>query len=146
MIPPSPYRTIDTLKISRKYFGLLSHKQDDIGEFIGTGRKIKVDKQLWLDCIKGDKKALRLMAKYNAQDVILLERNYLRYRPWIANHPSLGIYIDGTACPKCGSKSLQRRGYIYKSTTKYRKIWCKNCNGWSRTTVNERGSKPLVSI
>jgi len=57
MPPPSPYRTVDTLKVSKRYFAMLSNKQDDIGAYLKTGRKIKTDKYLWLDCIKGDKKA-----------------------------------------------------------------------------------------
>ena len=145
MPPPSPYRTIDTLKISRKYFGLISHKQDDIGEFTGTGRKIKVDKQLWLDCIRGDKKALKQMALYNAQDVVLLEKNYLRFRPWIKN-PSMDFYSETTVCPKCNSPKLEKRGYQYNSTTKYARIYCKNCRGWSRSPINIGEKRPLISI
>ena len=146
MIPPSPYRTIDTLKISRKYFGLLSHKQDDIGEFIGTGRKIKVDKQLWLDCIAGDKKALNLMKAYNAQDVVLLEKNYLRFRPWIKNHPNLDNYSEKTICPKCGSDKLHRRGHAANNTTKYLRMQCQNCKGWCRSPLNLQDKRPIVSI
>lgn len=81
--PPRPYKTIDTLKISRRNFGLSSHRQDDIGKFAGTGRKLKTDKDLWLDCIKGKKKALKQMKFYNAQDVVLLEKNYRKFLPWI---------------------------------------------------------------
>lgn len=86
MKPPSPYRTIDTLKIARQKFAMLSNKQDDIGKYLGTGRKIKTDKNLWLDCIKGNKRALKDMAQYNAQDVVLLEKNYLKLRPWMLIH------------------------------------------------------------
>ena len=146
MSPPSPYRTIDTLKVSRKYFGLLSHKQDDIGEYTGTGRKIKVDKQLWLDCTSGNKKALKLMKAYNAQDVVLLEKNYLRYRPWIKNHINLDNYSEFTTCPRCRSSKLVNRGYQFNQTTKYARIYCKSCHGWSRSPVNINEKKPLVSI
>ena len=143
MTPPSPYRTIDTLKVSRKYFGMLSNKQDDIGAYLKTGRKIKTDKDLWLDCIAGKPEALKRMAEYNAQDVVLLEKNYLKFRPWISNHPNLDTYSDLTVCPKCGSRSLQRRGYQYAQTTKYARIRCNSCQGWSRSPVNELEKKPL---
>lgn len=146
MTPPSPYRTIDTLKVVRKYFALLSNKQDDIGEFLKTGRKIEVNKKLWLDCIQGDKKALKLMSRYNAQDVILLEQNYLKLRPWIKNHPNLGMYSSGTRCPKCGSIELQSRGYAITMTSKFRKIWCKHCGGWSRSRLNEQEDKPIINL
>ena len=142
--PPSPYRTIDTLKISRSQFGLISHKQDDIGEYAGTGRKIKVDKQLWLDCIEG--KRLKEMKRYNAQDVVLLEKNYLRFRPWIKNHPVLGVYLNHTACPRCTSRSVKREGFRYTNTGKYQQISCKNCYGWSQVGPNLLEIKPLKSI
>ena len=146
MTPPSPYRTIDTLKISRRYFGLLSHKQDDIGKYLGTGRKIKTDKDLWLDCIRGDKKALKQMAHYNAQDVVLLEKNYLRYRPWIKNHVNLDNYSEQTVCPKCQSTKLVRRGYQFNQTTKYARIQCKDCKGWSRSPVNINEKRSLSNL
>lgn len=96
--PPSPYRTIDTLKISRKKFALLSHKQDDISRFTGNPRKIETNKRLWLECRAGKKSALQEMVRYNAQDVIGLEKNYLTFLPWISNHPNLGMWIDKTVC------------------------------------------------
>jgi uncharacterized protein YprB with RNaseH-like and TPR domain len=146
MTPPSPYRTIDTLKVARKYFGMLSNKQDDIGAYLKTGRKIKTDKDLWLDCIAGKPEALKRMAEYNAQDVVLLEANYLKFRPWIKNHVNLDSYSEYTACPKCGSDKLQKRGYQFNNTTKYARIYCKECRGWSRSPVNLQEKKPLVSI
>ena len=151
MPPPSSYRTIDTLKVARKHFAMLSNKQDDLGAFLKTGRKLKTDKSLWLDCIKGDRLALKEMAEYNAQDVVLLEKNYLKLLPWISNHPSLDNYSDKTVCPKCGSQELQRRGFKYTNTRKYQSIWCKKCNGWSRSPVSDNEKKenikrPLVSI
>ena len=142
--PPSPYKTIDTLKISRKNFALLSNKQDDLGRFMGTGRKIKTDKDLWLDCIKGDKSALKKMTKYNAQDVVLLEANYLKLRAW--DRTNLAIYTDGIACPHCQSDNIRRRGLQRNATTSYHRIFCNDCFGWSRTVYNLTQTKPLISI
>ena len=41
MPPPSPYKTIDTLKIARKYFGFNSSKLDDLGRVLGAGEKVR---------------------------------------------------------------------------------------------------------
>ena len=141
--PPSPYKTIDTLKIARKNFALLSNKQDDLGKFMGTGRKIKTDKDLWLDCIKGKKSALKRMAEYNAQDVILLEANYLKLRAW--SKTNLGIHSDGIACPHCQSDQVVKRGIQKNNTTEYHRIFCNNCRGWSRLSENLRLTKPLIT-
>ena len=142
--PPSPYKTIDTLKIARKNFALLSNKQDDLGKFMGTGRKIKVDKDLWLDCIKGKKKALRQMSEYNAQDVLLLEANYLKLRAW--SNTNIAIYTDGIACPHCQSDNIRRRGVQKNTTTAYHRVFCNSCLGWSRTVYNIQPEKPLIAI
>ena len=140
--PPSLYKTVDTLKVARQKFALLSNKQGDLGEYLKTGRKIKVDKDLWLACIKGDKEALKQMAEYNAQDVLLLEKNYLKLLPWI-NHPNL--WTDRIACPRCGSDKVQSRGFT--TDRKYRKVQCQDCRGWSRTAYQIQPIvKPLVSI
>lgn len=145
MPPPSPYRTVDTLKVVCKNFALLSNKQDDLGKFMGTGRKIKTDKGLWLDCIKGKKSALKQMSEYNAQDVILLEANYLKLRAWTKT-PNLAIFINGIACPHCQSGDIIKRGLQKNNTTEYHRIFCKNCRGWSRLSENLRLTRPIVSI
>lgn len=148
MPPPKPYKTIDTKKVARRYFGFNSNKLDDLGASLGLGRKLKhTGFDLWRRCLNADLKAWKVMKAYNKQDVLLLERLYLKMRPWIQNHPNLGMYGDGTKCPKCGGKNLQRRGYFtYKNTTKYQIIWCKSCGGWSRATLNLQETKPLVNI
>lgn len=145
LTPPEPYRTIDTLKIAKRHFAFNSNRLDDLGEFLGLGRKIETHKKLWFDCMIGDRKAWEKMKKYNAQDVKLLEKVYFEFLPWISNHPNLGMYSDELVCPKCGSDDIQFRGYSMNQTTKYRRFMCNSCGGWGRTTHNERTEKPLIN-
>lgn len=74
------YSTVDTLKISRYNHRLPSNRLDDIGEYFGLGRKIKVDFSLWDKIIleKSDK-ALEQMVSYCEQDVRLLEKVYNKF-------------------------------------------------------------------
>ena len=145
--PPSPYRTVDTLKIARKYFAFASNKLDHLGASLGLGRKLEHEGfPLWRRCMVGDRKAWKKMKAYNKQDVLLLEKVYFRFLPWIKNHPNMAMYALGTACPKCGSEKLQRRGVVVTNTTKYHRIQCMSCRGWSRATLNLQENKPLVSI
>lgn len=82
--PPAPFKTIDTCKQARRLLKLPSNKLDDIGEYFGLGRKLAhTGKHLWLACMNGDRKAYKLMKKYNAQDVVLLENVYLKMLPYI---------------------------------------------------------------
>ena len=78
MNPPSPYKTIDTLKIARREFAFSSNKQDYLTKTFGLSEKLKTEFQLWVDCMNGDKERLAEMLKYNKGDVIGLEQLYLK--------------------------------------------------------------------
>lgn len=133
--PPSPYKTIDTLKIARKYFKFDSNKLDDLGKYFKVGKKLKTGGfDLWLGCMAGDAKSWKLMERYNKMDVILLERVYLKMLGWIDNHPNNALYSgDIDSCPNCGSNKIQRRGFTYKKTRKYQRFQCTDCGKWNQS-------------
>lgn len=147
LTPPTPYKTIDTKKVAKRYFSFNSNKLDDLGQHLGLGRKVKHEGfEMWQGCMAGDMPSWRLMKKYNQQDVNLLEKVYLYFRGWISSHPILGMFSNGSVvCPKCGSSKLQARGFAINSTTKYRRFQCRDCGGWGRTTQNLNKDKPLVN-
>jgi len=146
LTPPSNYRVVDTKIEAKKYFRLPSNKLDDIGDFFNVGRKIQHEGfPLWLGCMAGDNSSWKKMLDYNKQDVLLLEKAYLILRPWINNHPNVGIYSDREVCPKCGSEDIQFRGFARNATTIYRRAQCKSCGGWMRSTKNLSEHKPLVN-
>jgi len=133
--PPSPYRSMDLLRTMRKQFRFVSNKLDHVCQELGLGGKTPhTGHQLWLDVMNGDKKAWRLMEKYNRQDVLLLESLYHKVMPWVVGHPNHGLYTKDSAylCPNCGSSAWERRGYIHLSTRKYQRYHCKSCGKWSR--------------
>ena len=70
IMPPMPYKTIDTLKVARKEFALTSNKQDYITRLLGVQKKLDTDFQLWVDCMNGDTEALKKMEEYNKHDVL----------------------------------------------------------------------------
>jgi len=136
--PPSPYKTVDTLKAARKYFGFNSNKLNDLGVALGLGKKVPTGGfQLWLDCMYGDEKAWRKMKAYNKNDVILLEKVYERLLPWIGNHPSVSISAE-IKCHKCGSFNIQQRGYTYTKASRCKKWCCNDCNAWSSGTYERK--------
>lgn len=137
---PSPYKTIDTLKIVRKVFALNSNRLNDAGKFFNLGEKVATPGfKLWLDCMDGDKKAWALMNKYNAQDVILLEALYNHLRPWMSNHPNMNV-LNGTTCmcKICGGGPLQKRGFNITAAGRFQKYQCQNCGGWSQDVKGEK--------
>ena len=102
---PSYYKTVDTLQIVKGNLSLTSNKLDWVAKFIDEDRKNKVDFDIWLRCMDGDKKAMKTMQKYCDQDVNVLERVYLRIRYLDKNTPA---YIGGDKlrCNACGSTDL----------------------------------------
>lgn len=141
LVPPSPYKSIDTLKVAKRYFRFTSNKLDDLGQKLGVGKKAATGGfETWMGCIRGDSKAWKKMLAYNKQDVVLLEKVYLKLRPWMDNHPALNV-LEGRpgSCPKCGLGPLQSRGT--RKTTKtgtYTRFQCQSCGGWSSGRTMEK--------
>ena len=130
--PPSPYRTIDTLKITRREFALPSYKQDYLTKYFGLTNKINVSEfggfDLWKNCVTGNSKALDDMLYYNKFDVIGLEELYLKIRPYIKNHPNLGVLMDEDTCPNCASEHLEETNSEYfTAANKFPVYRCLNC-------------------
>ncbi len=130
--PIPPKTSIDTKKVARHDFALNSNKLDDIGNYLGLGRKEKTDGfDLWLGCMRNDPKSWEKMVKYNKQDVLLLEKVYLAMRPWMIKHPQLSLLQDvKDACPKCGSLEIKKKGFRANFTTMSQQMYCNDCKGW----------------
>ena len=127
--PPTPYKTVDTLKIARRVFKFDSNKLDDLGGYLGLGRKLPhTGFHLWKGCMFGDAKSWKVMKKYNMRDIILLEDVYHLLRPWATNHPN--VNKGEFACPKCSSVDIQKRGFSYTLSRKKQRFQCNKCHGW----------------
>ena len=131
MAPPTPYKSVDTLIEARRYFKFNSNKLNDLGEYLKVGNKVETGGyQLWKKCMLGDKKSWKLMEKYNKQDVVLLEKVYLKLRPWMTNHPNINNYDAIECCPNCGSRDFVKQGFRFTKTQKYQQYQCKVCGSW----------------
>jgi hypothetical protein len=136
--PPSPYRTVDTKKVAKKHFMFNSNSLNDLGQLLGLGKKLPTGGfKLWLDCMAGDLNAWKKMKSYNKQDVLLLEKVYLKLRSWTKNHPNVGVNISKETCHICGSSNIQKRGFNYCKVTKYQRYHCKSCGGWSQGSIEK---------
>lgn len=128
---PSPFKTIDTLKIARRSFKFDSAKLDNIGRYLREGRKIpNTGAALWRGCVEGDKKSWATMRKYGKQDTALLERVYHRLKSWAPNHPNMNAYSGGVGCPTCESENVQRRGTQVKLNSRRQRFHCQDCGAW----------------
>lgn len=129
--PPSPFKTVDTLKLARRVFKFDSNKLDNLGRYLGEGRKIpNTGAALWRGCAAGDEASWRTMRKYNAQDVDLLVNVYDRLKGWSPNHPDRRLYKNNPGCPTCESTNVQRRGFNFAKTRKSERFQCRDCGAW----------------
>lgn len=139
IMPPSPFQSIDTLMVARKKFKFDSNRLDDLARELGVGAKLShTGFAMWEGCMAGDPDCWETMKSYNVTDVNILEKVYLRLRPWIEGHPNCGVFDVGTVCPNCGSEEIQQRGYKYTRTMRYKQFVCKTCGAWSRSRISEK--------
>ncbi len=141
--PPSPYRVIDTMIVAKKYFAFTSQKLAWTSKYLTDIPKEEHKEfpgfELWTECLQDNPKAWRVMKRYNIRDILSTEQVYLKLRPWIENHPNLGVYDerDRPLCPKCGSDKVELGGtrHSVKQQGSYRRYRCTSCGGWARGKV-----------
>jgi hypothetical protein len=140
LLPPSPYRTVDTKKAAKAAAMFTSNKLEWLSQHLAPSKKDAHKDfpgfELWDECLKGNVKAWRAMRKYNEQDVRTTEAVYLRLRPWIKNHPHVGAK-DVHSCPKCGSEDVQYRGTQRTNTALKQRVHCTACGGWATVLRKE---------
>lgn len=108
---PSPFRTLDLIRTTRR-MGWDYNSLAETAEALGLpGKTQHTGFQLWRDCLVGDADAWALMEEYNRQDVMLTEQVMDRFRPYIKDHPNLGLWADTDqhgdqlrVCPKCAGE------------------------------------------
>lgn len=140
MAPFSPVRVIDTLLHAKALFKFTSNKLAWIGDLVGIP-KYKSKKfpgfALWSEFLKRNPAARTEMEKYNKIDVAVLEKVYLRLRPWMEVHPNVNVLSDtGYGCPKCGGTDLTKRGIRTTQVGCYQRLQCAGCSGWSYERQN----------
>lgn len=105
------YRTLDTLLKARRYFNFPSNKLGEIAKFLKVPQeKQNVDYTLWTDVVlKKDKKALKKMCNYCAQDVIVLESIFEKMCPYIDHNTNHAVQrrLDKWHCPECTSDNVK---------------------------------------
>lgn len=152
--PPIPFKQVDTCLAARRYFRFPSNSLAYLTRVFGCSGKLKHQKfagaELWVQCLKQNDEAWKEMRTYNEQDVVCLEELYLRMRPWITNHPNVGVLMEKerSVCPRCGSAHIHYRGYVTTNVAKYRSFQCQDCLSYSRerfTQYDKDLSKSLLT-
>lgn len=134
LTPPSPYVVVDTKTEAKRYFKFPSNSLDDLGQFLGVGKKEATGGiDLWWGCEANEPEAWRKMKKYNKQDVVLLEKIYTTMLPWMRIHPNLNVYEDRVkSCRNCLSQRLQSRGKQVLRNGHALRYVCNDCGAWNQ--------------
>lgn len=138
--PPAPYKTIDTVKVARDQFNFPSNSLEYLSKVLDLKNKKDGHKkfpgfELWLGVLANNPEAWAEMKEYNIMDILALEELYLRFRPYMRNHPNVAVHEEAEEplCPKCGSKHIHFRGYAYTNVGKYHRFQCNDCGGWGKS-------------
>ena len=78
-------------------------------------------------------------AMHNCQDVTLLEKIYLKFRPWTSNHPNLNIFDGMQGCPVCKSTRLTKQGYRMTGLGRRKQYQCQDCGKWCSGQLEKAG-------
>jgi hypothetical protein len=145
MDPPPPVVSIDLYKTVRSQFRFESNKLDWVSRQLGIGTKVKHEGHgLWTLVLQGDASAQKRMERYCKQDARLTEKLYKKIRPYIANHPHLGVG-NSEGCPACGSLDTYRNGQRYNRCTVVQRLGCRNCGHWFKGKTTRRATRDIFA-
>lgn len=102
-------KSVDPLKWARKRFNFNSNKLDYISRFLGAKGKLHTDYSLWKEItIDNCPKALEKMAKYCANDLVLLEYVHDKLLNMTPQPTHAGVLEGGEpwSCPRCTSEHV----------------------------------------
>lgn len=135
MLPPRPYKHIDTYLLAKGAADFTSNKLEYLTEklckkYKKTSHAKFPGMSLWKECLKGNSKAWDEMKVYNTLDVLSTEELYNVIRAWGPKNMPV-MFRSASTCAVCGSNA-QRRGYELIGKTKVQRIQCKNpsCGRW----------------
>lgn len=142
--PVAPYKSVDTLQVARSTFKFQSNSLNDLCEYLEIGEKRKITyADLEDDFMSGEvsPKTERLMEQYNKQDIVLLEKLYYKFLPFIKNHPNMGdILQTDHICPKCASPNITDYGSAPRRNGRVKSYRCLDCGGrCNENTIKRTG-------
>lgn len=152
---PPDLKTVDTLKLAKSAFLFNSNKLDYIGQFLGLGKKIKTEYNLWKKILLNNSpSALKEMVTYCKRDVELLEKVHQKMKNY-TKHKTHGAVLSGgdkIDCPECGSENTHvSRHRISAAGVKSIQFQCQDCGKYhtvpastSNKLFNERRRKDKV--
>lgn len=132
LTPVSPFKSVDTLKESRKVFGFTAHSLEYMSDVLNTKyKKLKHNKypgfELWKAILNGDKKAWAEMKTYCIHDVLATEELYTKIQGWIKTQNLATYYDDLKLRCHCGSSNLHAYEIRRLASGHFQGYRCRDC-------------------
>ena len=142
---PSPFRTVDTLKIARSTFRFKSNSLKNLAGELGLPAKQDPGGfNTWLGCLDGNPKAWKRMVEYAKHDTRLLPLLYERMRPFAKN---MTRFVEEEGCPHCGVEGrLMKRGFARTNSAEYQRWQCMECLTYSRSRRKSSGPAGKLAL
>lgn len=141
---PADIKRIDTKRLAKKLF-FVSKSLNHLGRVMVGEEKLEHDGwKLWPKVMERDAKSMKLMEDYCKQDVLLLEKIFLKLRKF-GKMPNFGTFEDGLhkSCPNCGSVEIVKKGLALSPSGAVRQRYrCKSCG--SNSYKNIKKDKPQL--
>lgn len=143
LAPLPPIKVIDTMLIAKEVAKFTSNRLEWLSKHLTDTPKYAHSEfpgmELWTECLKGNKKAWKVMRKYNCIDVPATEELYLKLRPYMVGHPNVAAYYDDehVRCPRCASVNVTPMGQAYTQTGEYTRYQCGDCGGFARSRYTQ---------
>ena len=133
-------KSIDVMKLCKAEFRVPSAAMAYYARYLGMEGKLQhTGLPMWQDIQWGKKRdskqAMKLMVKYNLQDVTLTEEIYLRVRKYLKPVFHVGMLTKGDklSCPTCGSVELRRKKQTTTAAGTIQHVMkCKSCKSQSK--------------
>lgn len=131
ILPETPH--VDGWAVAKYKMRMTSNRLESVATFLGVSSKTHLDGNIWDRAAAGYEKDIKYIVKHNKEDVLSLERVYKIILPLISTHPNVNMLTGrAMACPNCGSKQVQSRGWRVSRARKARRLQCQKCGSWSK--------------
>jgi hypothetical protein len=141
--PPSPFKTLDTLKEARKTFGFESNTLASLTSRLNIDTKTdKYSVDMARAAVAGDKAKQRQIKAYNVGDIHASREFVDRLRGWIPSHPHsvLGTIDDRPTCNQCWGDNLEPNGIKLAQQISYKLYRCSDCGANVQGTRHARAA------
>lgn len=147
LMPPSPYKVIDTLQVARRTFGDESKTLDALAKRMRfAGKNDRYDVEVARKALAGHGPSQRKIERYNRGDLDPTEALYVTMLPWIKSHPHVAPDLANgvDVCPRCASKKIERNGTWAPAVHRYLVYRCTDCGGNFKTTIHAKGPSVMT--